>query len=157
MKNLLAKMASNVMLKISSLLELVHTNNGGEQNEYIPFSLEAALLSSALITFDLHDNNMPFSTFSVCCECCKTKIYDESAAIHTMSDVMKSLPDAMFCHKLGHFIDGEKIRNYLIDTIFEYTMIKHCRPHDDTTPNDSCIGNDQEFLDGFNSHQTRPT
>ena len=33
-------------------------------------------------------------------------------------------------------------------------MIKHCRPHDyDTTSNDSCIGNDQEFLDSFNSHQ----
>ena len=33
-------------------------------------------------------------------------------------------------------------------------MIKHCRPHDyDTTANDSCIGNDQEFLDDFNSHQ----
>ena len=105
----LRKMASNVMLKISSLLELVHTNNGGEPSEYIPFSLEAALLSSALITFDLHENNMSFSTFSVYCECCKTKIYNESAAIHTMSDVMKSLPDAMFCHKLGHFIDGEKI------------------------------------------------
>ncbi len=60
----------------------------------------------------------------------------------------------MFCHKLGHFIDGEKIRNYLFDRNFEYMMIKHCRPHDyDTTPNDSCIGNDQEFLDGVNSHQ----
>ncbi len=58
-------MASNVMLKISSLLELVHMNNGGEPSEY----------------------------------------------------VMKSLPDAMFCHKLGHFIDGEKIQNYLFDRI----------------------------------------
>jgi hypothetical protein len=149
----LRKMASNVMLKISSLLELVHTNNGGEPSEYIPFSLEAALLLSASITFDLHDNHMSFSTFSVYCECCKTKIYNEPAAIHTMSDVMKSLPDAMFCHKLGHFIDGEKIQNYLFDRNFEYTLIKHCCPHDyDTTPNDSCIGNDQEFLDGFNSH-----
>ena len=97
-ENSLRKMASNVMLKISSLLELVHTNNGGEPSEYIPFSLEAALLLSALITFDLHDNDMSFSRFSVYCECCKTKIYNESAAIHTMSDVMKSLPDAMFCH-----------------------------------------------------------
>ncbi len=51
--------------------------------------------------------------FFVYCECCNTKIYNESAGIHTMSDVMKSLPDAMSCHKLGHFIDGEKIRNYL--------------------------------------------
>jgi hypothetical protein len=66
---------------------------------------------------------------------------------------MKSLLDAMFCHKLGHFIDGEKIRNYLFDTNFEYTMIKHCRLHDDTTPNDSSIVNNQEFLDGFNSHR----
>ncbi len=116
----LRKMASNVMLKISSLLlELVHTNNGGEPSEYIPFSLEAALLSSALITFDLHDNDMSFSTFSVYCECCKTKIYNEPTAIHTMSDVMKSLPDIMFCHKLGHFINGEKIQNYLFDTNFE--------------------------------------
>ncbi len=145
-------MASNVIMKISSLLELVHTNNGGEPSEFIPFSLEAALLSSATITFDLHDNDMSFSRFSVYCECCKTKIYNESAGIHTMSDVMKTLPDAMFCHKLGHFIDGEKIRNYLFDTNFKCTMIKHCCPHDDTTPNDSCIGNDQEFLDGFNSH-----
>ncbi len=32
-------------------------------------------------------------------------------------------------------------------------MIKHCCPHDNTTPNDSCIGNDQEFHDGFNSHR----
>jgi hypothetical protein len=108
-KKSLRKMASNVMLKISSLLELVHTNNGSDSSEYIPFSLEAALLSSASITFVLHDNDMSFSTFSVYCECCKTKIYNESAAIHMMSDVMKSLPDAMFCHKLGHFIDGEKI------------------------------------------------
>ncbi len=30
----LRKIASNVMLKISSLLELVHTNNGGEPSEY---------------------------------------------------------------------------------------------------------------------------
>ncbi len=71
--NSLRKMALNVMLKISSLLELVHTNNGGEPSEYIPFSLEAALLSSALITFDLHDNDMSYSRFSVYCECRKTK------------------------------------------------------------------------------------
>ncbi len=57
----LRKMTSNVMLKISNLLELVCTNNGGEPSEYIPFSLEAALLSSALITFDIHDNGMSFS------------------------------------------------------------------------------------------------
>ncbi len=36
-ENSLRKMASNVMLKISSLLELVHTNNGGEPSEYIHF------------------------------------------------------------------------------------------------------------------------
>ncbi len=60
-ENSLRKIASNVMLKISSLLELVHTNNGCEPSEYIPFSLEAALLSSASITFDLHDNDMSFS------------------------------------------------------------------------------------------------
>ncbi len=65
-ENSLRKMASNVMLKISSLLELVHTNNGGEPR------LEAALLSSASITFDLHDNNMSFSTFYVYCESCIT-------------------------------------------------------------------------------------
>ncbi len=59
-ENSLRKMASNVMLKISSLLELVHMNNGGEPSEYIPFSPEAALLSSASITFDLHDNDMSF-------------------------------------------------------------------------------------------------
>ncbi len=69
----LRKMASNVMLKIPSLLELVHTNNGGEPSKYIPFSLVAVLLSSASITFDLHENDMSFSTFSVYCECCKTK------------------------------------------------------------------------------------
>jgi hypothetical protein len=108
-ENSLRKMASNVMSIISSLLELVQANNGGEPSEYIPFSLEAALLSSASITFDLHDNEMSFSEFSVYCECCKTKIYNESAAIHTMSDVMKSLPYAIFCHNLGNFIDGEKI------------------------------------------------
>ncbi len=56
----LRKMALNVMLKISRLLELVHTNNGGEPSGYIPFSLEAALLLSASITFDLHDNDMSF-------------------------------------------------------------------------------------------------
>ncbi len=115
----LRKMASNVMLKISSLLELVWKNNGDEPSKYIPFSLEADLLSSASITFDLHDNDISLSTFSVYCEFCKTKIYNESAAIHTMSDVMKSLPDAIFCHKLGHFIDREKIRNYLFDRNFE--------------------------------------
>ncbi len=71
-ENSLRKMASNVMLKISSLLEVVHMNNGGEPSEYIPFSLEATLLSSALIMFDLHDNDMSFSRFSVYCECCKT-------------------------------------------------------------------------------------
>ncbi len=113
-ENSLRKMALSVMLKISSLLELVHTNNGGEPSEYIPFSLETALLSSASITFDLHDNYMFFSTFSVYCECCKTKIYNESAGIHTMSDAMKSLPDAMFCHKLGYFIDGEKNSKLLV-------------------------------------------
>ncbi len=32
-------------------------------------------------------------------------------------------------------------------------MINHCHPDFDTTPNDSCIRNDQEFFDGFNSHQ----
>ncbi len=131
----------------------MHTNNDGEPSEYIPFSLEAALLSSASIRFDIHDDEMSFLKFSVYCECCKTKIYKESAPIHTMSDVMKSLPDAMFCHKLGHFIDGENIRSYLFDRNFEYMMIKHCSPCNDTSPNDSCIGNDQEFLDGFNSDQ----
>ncbi len=45
----------------------------------------------------------------------------------------------------------------LFDMNFEYTMINHCRPDYDTTPNDSCIENDQESLDGLNSHRNMAT
>jgi hypothetical protein len=43
--------ANNLSLKVSAILELVHTNNGGLPNKYIPYSPEAALLSSAMIKF----------------------------------------------------------------------------------------------------------
>ncbi len=87
-------------LKVSAILELAHTNNGGLPNKYIPHSLEVALLSSAMIKFHTPATGLPHSSFAVYCECCKKKHQDDSC--FTMEDAMT----------LGG--PGEYLRNFQI-------------------------------------------
>jgi hypothetical protein len=66
--------ATKVLLKVSAILELAHTNSGGSPSEYIPYSLEAALLSSSMIKFQTVGEALAHSSFVIFCECCE-KIY----------------------------------------------------------------------------------
>ncbi len=143
--------ATKVSLKVSAILELEHTNSSGSPSKYIPYSLEAALLSSSMIKFQTVGEALTHSSFVIFCECCEKYIYKEEKSAFTMAEAMRSLPDAMFCHKLLPVLGKKSITQYLFDKDFDFSCIQSCVDgmSDQHTQNDCCIGNDQQFLDAL--------
>jgi len=67
-QEVIAETAKNVSLNVSVILELAHTRIGD-----VPFSLEAALLSSAQIRFHTGGDGYACA-YQIFCECCKQNI-----------------------------------------------------------------------------------
>jgi hypothetical protein len=111
--------AKNVSLNVSAILELAHTSNGD-----VPYSLEAALLSSAHNRFHTGIDEIACA-YQIFCECCKQNIYNNETAPFPMDKAMMVLPDAIFCHKFKAIL-GEEIGHYLLDKDFEVTGINMC-------------------------------
>jgi hypothetical protein len=70
--------AKNVSLNISAILERAHRRIGD-----VPYSLEAALLSSAYIRFHTEVDGYGCA-YQIFCECCKQNIYNNETAPFTM-------------------------------------------------------------------------
>jgi hypothetical protein len=142
--------AKNVSLNVSAILELAHTRIGD-----VPYSLEAALLSSAHIRF--HTGIDKFAcAYHIFCECCKQNIYNNETAPFPMYKAMIVLPDAIFCHKFMAILGKENIGQYLFDKDFKVTginMCNNCIPYHDTCI-ECCIGNDQQILDAISSNKS---
>ncbi len=82
--------AKNVSLSISAILELAHTNDKG----VIPYSLEAALLYSAQISF--HTGEKEYACkYDIFCECCGKNIHENESHSLSMAQAMTILPDAL--------------------------------------------------------------
>jgi hypothetical protein len=146
----IAETGKNVSLNVSAILELVHTKIGD-----VPYSLEAALLSSAHIRFHTGIDGYACD-YQIFCECCKQNIYNNETAPFPMDKAMMVLPDAIFCHKFMAILGKEKIGQYLFDKDFEVTgknMCTNCIPCRDTCI-DCCIGNDQQILNSLSSNKS---
>ncbi len=143
-------LAKNVFLNVLAILDQAHTSNGD-----VPYSLEAALLSSAHIRF--HTGGDGYScAYQIFCECCKKYIYNNETASFTMDGSMMVLPDAILCYKFMAILWKEKIGQYLFDKDFESNGINVCTGcilNCDTCI-DCCIGNDQQNLDALSSNKT---
>ncbi len=141
-EEVIAETAKNVSLNVSAILELAHMNIGD-----VPYSLEAALLSSAHIRFYTEIDGFACA-YHIFCECCKQYIYNNETAPFPMDKAMMVLPDAIFCHKFKA-IFGEEVRHYLFDKNFEVTGINVCTNyiHNRDTCIDCYVGNDQQILD----------
>ncbi len=142
--------AKNVLLNVSAILELAHTSNGD-----VPYSLEAALLSSAHIRFHTGGDGYACA-YQIFCECCEQNIYNNETVPFTMDGAMMVLPDTIFCQKFMAILGKEKIGQYLFDKAFEVTginMCTNCIPNHDTCI-DCCIGNDQHILNAILSNKS---
>ncbi len=141
---MITETAKNVSLNVSAILELAHINIGD-----VPYSLEAALLSSAHIRFHTGKEEIACA-YHIFCECCKQNIYNNETASFLMDEAMMMPPDAIFYHKFKAILGGE-IRQYLFDKDFEVTVINMCTDyvHTHDTCIDCCIGNDQQILDAL--------
>jgi hypothetical protein len=149
-QEVIAETVKNVLLNVSAIRELAHLRIGD-----VPYSLEAALLSSAHIRFHTRGDGYAF-VYQIFCECCKQNIYNNEKAPFMMDKAMMVLPDAIFCHKFMAILGKEKIRQYLFDKDFEVTginMCTNCIPNRDTCI-DCCIGNDQQILDALSSNKS---
>jgi hypothetical protein len=149
-QEVIAETAKNVSLNISAILELAHTKIGD-----VPYSLEAALLSSSHIRFHTGVDGYACD-YQIFCECRKENIYNNETAPFPMDKAMMVLPDAIFCHKFMAILGKEKIGQYLFDKDFEVTgrnMCTDCIPYPDTCI-DCCIGNDQQILDALSSNKS---
>ncbi len=100
--------AKNVSLNVSAILELAHMNIGD-----LPYSLEAALLSSAHTRFHTGKEEIACA-YHIFCESCKQNIYNNETAYFPMDEAMMMLPDAIFCHKFEAILE-EEIRHYLFN------------------------------------------
>jgi hypothetical protein len=139
----------NVLLNVSAILELAHT-----RIDDVPYSLEAALLSSAHIRFYTGGDGYACA-YQIFCECREQNIYNNETAPFTMDKAMMVLPDAIFCHKFMAILGKEMIGQYLFDKDFEMTginMCTDCIPNRDTCI-DCCIGNDQQILNALSSNK----
>jgi hypothetical protein len=88
-------------LNVSAILELAHMNIGD-----VPYSLEAALLSSAHIRFHTGIEDIACS-YHIFCECYKQNIYNNETAPFPMDKAMMVLPDAIFSHKFKAILREE--------------------------------------------------
>jgi hypothetical protein len=77
-EELITETAKNVSLNVSAILELAHTNIGD-----VPYSLEAALLSSAHIRFHTGIDGYACA-YHIFCECCEQNIYINETASFLM-------------------------------------------------------------------------
>jgi hypothetical protein len=105
-QEVITETAKNVSLNVSAILELAHTNIGDE-----PYSLEAALLSSAHVRFYTVIEVIACA-YHIFCEFCEQIIYNNDTAFFPMDEAMMMLPDAIFCHKFKAKL-GEEIQNFL--------------------------------------------
>jgi hypothetical protein len=92
-QEVITKTAKNVSLNVSSMLELAHMSNGD-----VPYSLEAALLSSAHIRFHTGIDEI-VCAYHIFCECRKQNIYINKTAPFLIDKAMMVLPDAIFSNK----------------------------------------------------------
>jgi hypothetical protein len=141
--------AKKVSLNVSAILELAHTRMSD-----LPYSLEAALLSSAHIRFHTGGDGYACA-YQIFCECCKQKIYNNETVPFMMDKAMMVLPDAIFCHKLMAILEKEKIGQYLFNNDFEVTginMCTNCIPNHETCI-DCCIEYDQQIFDALSSNK----
>jgi hypothetical protein len=136
-------------LNVSAILELAHTNIGD-----VPYSLEAALLSSAHVRFHTGKEEIACA-YHIFCKCCKQNIYNNETAPFPMDEAMMMLPDSIFCHKFKAIL-GEEFQHYLFDKDFEVTGINMCTDyiHYRDTCIDCCIGNDQQILDSLSYNKS---
>jgi hypothetical protein len=148
-EEVITETAKNVSFDVSAILELAHTKIGD-----VPYSLEAALLSSAHIRFHTGIEEIACA-YHILCECCKQYIYNNETAPFPMDKAMMVLPDAIVCHKFKAIL-GEEIRQYLFNKDFEVTGINMCTNyiHNRDTCIDCCIGNNQQILDALSSHKS---
>jgi hypothetical protein len=149
-QEVIAETAKNVSLNVSAILELAHTRIGD-----VPYSSEAALLSSAHIRFHTGIDEYACANH-IFCECCTQNMYNNETAPFPINKAMMVLPDAIFCHKFMAILRKEKIGQYLFDKDFEVTginMCTDCIPYRDTCI-DCCIGNDQQILDALSSNKS---
>jgi hypothetical protein len=113
--------AKNVSLSISAILELAHTSDKG----VIPYSLEAALLSSAQIWF--HTGEKEYACkYDVFYECSGKNIYKNESHSLSLAQAMTILSDAIFCHKVWAVLRDKEIKRYLFDKHFEVKGTKKC-------------------------------
>jgi hypothetical protein len=141
-QDVIAETVKNVSLNVSAILELVHIKIGD-----VPYSLEAALLSSAHIRFHTGIDEIACA-YHIFCGCREQNIFDNERAQFLMDKAMMVLPDAIFCHKFMAILRKEEIGQYHFDKDFEVTHINMCTdciPYRDTCI-DCCIGNDQQIL-----------
>ncbi len=146
---MITETARNVSLNVSAILELAHTNIGD-----VPYSLEAALLSSAHIRFHTGEENFACA-YHIFCECCEQNIHNNETTPFPMDKAMMVLPDAIFYHKFKAIL-GEDIRQYLFNKNFEVTGINLCTEyiHNRDTCIDCCIGNDQQILNALSYNKS---
>ncbi len=118
-QEVITETVKSVSLNVSAILELAHTKIGD-----VPYSLEAALLSSAHIRFHTRIDEIACA-YHIFCEYCKQNIYNNETTPFLMDKAMMVLPDAIFCHKFMAIL-GEDIRQSLFDKDFEVTGITMC-------------------------------
>jgi len=118
----------------------------------VPYSLEAALLSTVQIRFCTGVDDFACD-YEIFCECCDKNIYHGKKHYSAIHEAICSLPDSILCHKFLSTLGKEKIVQYLFDQNFDTNGISQCAEYisDRDNRNDCFIGNDQQILDALSN------
>jgi hypothetical protein len=135
-KNETCDKAKHISLNLSAVVELLYEHGSKEFKafEHSSYSVEDIGTSQASIKFccrKVNDIYKPFDcdSFELHCKCCGKNVFTDDIS-RSMDEVLKLLPDAMFCHLFKKVLPPNKISAYLFDNDFDHRTIKTCETID---------------------------
>jgi hypothetical protein len=128
--------AKHISLNLSAVVELLYEHGSKEFKAFghSSYSVEDIATSQASIKFccrKVNDIYKPFDcdSFELHCKCCGKNVFTDDIS-RSMDEVLKLLPDAMFCHLFKKVLPPNKISDYLFDNDFDHSTIKTCEKID---------------------------
>ena len=128
---IICRFAESMSLDLANVIELLFDHGPSEMTNFIhsKYSVEDIVCSQGRIQFNcqIGENGayerFECDSFKLCCKCCGGNVFKNDTP-SGMDDILKVLPDAMFCHIFKEVVPN--INQYLFDQDFDQNQIKQC-------------------------------
>lgn len=130
---IICQTAKNTSLDMAIVIELLYCHGLKEKNYFSnsTYSVEDIAISEACIRFNCQKKDtgeyekLNFDSFLVCCKCCGRDIFTINDNTSGMDEVLKVLPDVMFCHFFKGVLMSD-VNEYLFYQNIDHSKIDQC-------------------------------